>query len=313
MRMNTPERAPPVKRRADEDGMPVDEESLKARRLADDSGMSMSSTQMEKDMSEEDRKILASMLLGVDITEVYLPERIARVAMEFGLVAVSSMDLTNGWDFTRSDHRRAAWIQIEKEDPYLLVGSPPCTWFSVLQELNLHVNRNNPAWRVKYEAEKVKTIQHVIFCFSLYDRQLKRGKHFLHEHPWSARSWKLPKIGKLLEHPAVTLTQGHMCQFGMETFDDKKLGTKGPVKKPTGFMTSSQSIARELDRQCPGDHQHVPLMGGRAAGAAIYPRKLCEAVSRGILKQKAFDNIISTGNMSRSRAISFLQAVRRGL
>ena len=236
VRMNTPESAPPVKRRADEDGMPVDEESLKARRLTDDSGMGMSSTQREKAMSEEeDRKILASMLLGVDITEVYSPERIARVATELGLVAGSSMDLTNGWDFTRSDHRRAAWIQVENEDPYQLVGSPPCTWFSVLQDINLHVNRNNPAWKVKYEAEKAKAIQHVNFCCSLHNRQLKRGKHFLHEHPWSARSWKLPKIGKLLEHPAVTLTQRHMCQFGMETFDDKKLGTKGPVKKPTGF------------------------------------------------------------------------------
>ena len=117
MRMNTPERAPPVKRRADQEGMPVDEESLKARRLADDSGMGMSSTQMEKERSEEDRKILASMLLGVDITEVYSPERIARVAMGFGLVAGSSMDLTNGWDFTRSDHRRAARIQVEKGRP----------------------------------------------------------------------------------------------------------------------------------------------------------------------------------------------------
>ena len=93
-------------------------------------------------MSEEDRKIPASMLLGVDITEVYSPERIARVAMEFGLVAGSSMDLTNEWDFTRSDHRRAAWRQVEKEDPYLLVGSPLCTWFSALQEFNLHANRN---------------------------------------------------------------------------------------------------------------------------------------------------------------------------
>ena len=34
-------------------------------------------------MSEEDRKILARILLGIDITEVYSPERIAQVAIEF--------------------------------------------------------------------------------------------------------------------------------------------------------------------------------------------------------------------------------------
>ena len=44
---------------------------------------------------EEDRRMLASMLLGVEMTEAYDPERIARVAMEFGLVAGSSMDLAN--------------------------------------------------------------------------------------------------------------------------------------------------------------------------------------------------------------------------
>ena len=62
---------------------------------------------------------------------------------------------------------------------------------------------------MKYEAGKAKAIQHGNFCCSLYVRQLKKGKHFLHE-PWSARSWTLPKIGKLLEHLAVTLPRGHM-------------------------------------------------------------------------------------------------------
>ena len=166
-------------------------------------------------MSEVDRKIIASVILGVDITEVYSPERIAKVAREFGLNPGSSMDLTNGWDFSKSEHRRQAWRQIEKEDPYLLIGSPPCTWFSILMELNVHVNKNNPEWMAKYELEKARAIDHVNFCCSLYERQLRRGKHFLHEHPWSARSWKLEKIERLLSNPAVALTQGHMCQFGM--------------------------------------------------------------------------------------------------
>ena len=77
-------------------------------------------------------------------------------------------------------------------------------------------------------------------------------------------------------------------------------------------MASSRCVDREAGRQCPGYHQHVPLMGGRAAGAAIYPRKWCEGVSRGLLKQKAFDKTIRTGNKDRSRAVSFLQAVSRG-
>ena len=181
-------------------------------------------------------------------------------------------------------------------------------------ELNIHNNRNNPVWMKKYEMEKAKAIVHVEFCCSLYERQIKRGRHFLHEHPWSAKSWGLWKVDKLLKHPAVSLVQGHMCQFGMETWDDRKAGTNGPVKKPTGFMTSSQCIAAELNRTCDNSHTHIPLVGGRAAGAATYPRGLCQAISRGLLRQKVLDKsrMVRTGNMSRHETIGFLQALHRG-
>ena len=56
--------------------------------------------------------------------------------------------------------------------------------------------------------------------------------------------------------------------------------------KPTGFLMNSPCIARELARLCPRDHIHVPLVGGRAAGEAIYPEKLCMAICRGLAAQK---------------------------
>ena len=311
VRFKTPERTPAVKRfnisTPDQDMEEDKGDATKARRLnMDDEDMSSL-----QHMSEIDRKIIASVILGVDITEVYSPERIAKVAREFGLNPGSSMDLTNGWDFSMPEHRRQAWKQIEKEDPYLLIGSPPCTWFSILMELNVHVNKNNPEWMAKYEREKARAIEHVNFCCSLYERQLKKGKHFLHEHPWSARSWKLEKIEKLLSNPAVALTQGHMCQFGMETFDDKKLGTTGPVKKPTGFMTSSKCLYDELSRQCKGGHVHIPLVGGRASACQVYPPELCKAVVRGVVKQKVFDksNQVHTGKMSSVQARGFLHSM----
>ena len=46
-----------------------------------------------------DRKILASVLMNVDVTEVYSPIRVSELAAKFGLVPGSSLDLTNGWDF----------------------------------------------------------------------------------------------------------------------------------------------------------------------------------------------------------------------
>ena len=56
-------------------------------------------------LDDVDKKTLSASILGVDITEVYSPERVARVVKKFGLVSGSSMDLTNGWDFEREDHK----------------------------------------------------------------------------------------------------------------------------------------------------------------------------------------------------------------
>lgn len=59
----------------------------------------------------------------------------------------------------------------------------------------------------------------------------------------------------------------------------------GPVLKPIGFMSNSPGVARYSSRRCNDDHQHVHLMGGRAAGAAVYPPELCRAICAGIAEQ----------------------------
>ena len=70
----------------------------------------------------------------------------------------------------------------------------------------------------------------------------------------------------------------------------------GFVKKPIGFMTSSRCVDKRHD----GGHIHVPLMAGRAAAAQVYPDMLCEAICRGAVKQKKFDNsnIATTSKLS---------------
>ena len=87
-------------------------------------------------MSEVDRHILHGAILGVDLTEVYSPVRVAAVASKFRLRGGTSFDLTNGWNLSDPKQRAAAWKRIRDEDPYCIIGSPPCTMFSALQELN---------------------------------------------------------------------------------------------------------------------------------------------------------------------------------
>ena len=57
------------------------------------------------------------------------------------LVGGSCFDLrcdANGvaWDFRKSADRERARAQIRREKPFLVVGSPPCTEFSSVQNLN---------------------------------------------------------------------------------------------------------------------------------------------------------------------------------
>ena len=120
-----------------------------------------------------------------------------------------------------------------------MVGSPPCTYFSMLQELNVAVHGHKPEWMAKFDEEKRKAKIHVAFCCTLYQEQLRQGRHFLHEHPWSARSWGLPCIQQLMSHPGVELVQGHMCRFRMTTHIETKDGARGLVKKPTGFYQAA--------------------------------------------------------------------------
>ena len=167
-------RTPPT-RRADNDDMDGDtqDKRLRPRSLmlsyrtdADPNGLEDKTLH---GLNEVDTKILSAAILGVDVTEVYSPERVARVAKRFGLTTGSSMDLTNGCDFSRDDHKRQVWSKIREEAPRLLMRfPPPCSYLSVLQELNKAVHGDKLGWQEKLEIETGKAIKHVEFCCALF-------------------------------------------------------------------------------------------------------------------------------------------------
>ena len=66
--------------------------------------------------------------------------------------------------------------------------------------------------------------RHLELCVVLYREQLARGKHFLHEHPLGASSWKEGCAERLAAKTGVSTTVGHMCQYDMEV--DGELGVQ---------------------------------------------------------------------------------------
>ena len=70
------------------------------------------------------------------------------------------------------------------------------------------------------------------------------------------------------------------CGHSTQTADGHEL-----VKKRTVFMTNSQAIKHEIAVWCDGKHQHGHLVNGRTVAAATYPRRLVEALLRGIRRE----------------------------
>jgi hypothetical protein len=194
------------------------------------------------------------------VSELFSPPRVtaALKSKDHGwLRAGSSFDLVvdavsgQSWDFLQAEDRRRCWRQLQREDPWVVIGSPPCTVFSALQALN--------KGRTPIKEQQRKLIEGTIllnFATDVYRWQVKRGRYFLHEHPATATSWKLPEVHHLLSHPKVDCIVSDMCMFGMKTKDEQ--GCDGPVRKPTRWMTNVPCLAKQLNRRCQRIHgSHV--------------------------------------------------------
>ena len=117
-----------------------------------------------------------------DISKLYSPPRIALEPATHGLGGGYSFDLTvpdkDGyvWDFSQPECRKRAWAKITKSKPFLLIGSPPCTAFSNLQNLQ----RAQPGGHAKVDAWIEKAKIHIEFCCELYAYQMRQARYFFH-------------------------------------------------------------------------------------------------------------------------------------
>ena len=144
------------------------------------------------------------------------------------------------------------------------------------------------------------------FALDVYFWQLRRGRYFVHEHPATATSWKLPDVQRLSREMGVECIVNDACMFGMMAKGAD--GTVGPARKPTRWMTNAPYLARNLNRKCRGTHQaHVHLVGGRAAQAAVYPPALVEAIVRGLQIQREHDH--RAGRAESPLDLNILQAM----
>ena len=210
-----------------------------------------------KDGVREMNKALEREGISGSVLEIFSPTRVNGMAGRLGIVPGMSLDLTTvdpddgrPWDFNNPAKRAKAMDMVIGKKALLLIGSPMCKAFSRLQHMN--INRMDPK---KWDRMISEGKTHLRWCMALYQMQMDNGMYFLHEHPWSAKSWDDASVRELMDREGVETVKGDMCCFGM--FQEKN-GKHMFVKKPTGFMTNASEIARELEKTCDGDtHTYI--------------------------------------------------------
>ena len=125
------------------------------------------------------------VLSRVDVVEMYSPERVVPVAVEKGLMGGASLDLLTGWDFRNKLDRDLAWRYIKEHKPRFVIGSPMCTAYSVLQNLNRGRSEEQDK---ALKQKRTEADRHMQFMMKVYELQMAEGRYFLHEHPKDAES-----------------------------------------------------------------------------------------------------------------------------
>ena len=122
------------------------------------------------------------------------------------------------------------------------------------------------------------------FAVEIYCIQLAAGRHFLHEHPRDAVSWKERFMQNLRNHQSVREVVADQCRFGLRV--NGPSGKPTLAKKPTRFMSSAPAVLESLGVRCQGGHAHQRIQGDhrRAPASQVYPAGLCRAILRGAEK-----------------------------
>ena len=165
-----------------------------------------------EDTDEEDKHLLLALVRGVDIMEVFSLARVTRVCARYRLTLGCALDLRTGTNLATPEGRREALRALKRDDPNLVILSPPCTKFSQLTNLNLFVQGEE--WARRFEIDRAAAIEHVKFCLLIMKAQEKRGNYYLFEHPALATSWEIPEMKSFIERPGVFWTRADLCEYG---------------------------------------------------------------------------------------------------
>ena len=192
-----------------------------------------------------------------DVAEIFSPPRICPRAQYFGLIGGFSHNVTTGVDLSTCDGRAQSWNDLQAACPTLLVASPPCTWFSCMQNINRH--RYTDDVRSSRGSAALSLLSYAARCCA---EQHRNGRFFVFEHPHTATSWHMTPLLDLHALAGVAEVDFDQCATGLVA-----PGTGLPIKKRTRLLTNLPEILfRFAHLQC----------------TCVQPHQICEGSSMGI-------------------------------
>ena len=144
------------------------------------------------------------------------------------------------YDTLQAADRQRIRDRVRRDRPFLVVGSPCCRDYCLMQ-----VNLNHP--KMSPEERRRRLIEREVmlrFAVEIYAMQLAAGRHFLHEHPRGAESWQEPFLRDLMAHPAVGEAIADQCRYGLRVNGPE--GRPTLARKPTRFLSSAPAVLEQL-------------------------------------------------------------------
>ena len=169
----------------------------------------------------------------------------SEMARKYDDVEVSVFGLPD-WDFSSKKVQKEFIRLVREVQPHFIWFAPPCTIWSVMQNLNAWTA---DLWKRLHERRDEEEGIHLQFTRDVADMSEEEDIGFGFEHPHGTQSWKTKPLETMKGYYDAVCNR---CQTGL-MLEDCKTGEVKKVKKPTRIRTRSPVVyeAMNLPCECP--------------------------------------------------------------
>jgi hypothetical protein len=133
------------------------------------------------------------------VAEVFNPGRFLKDSPKHRLIPGQAFDLDLGNDLLKVGARREVRRYVQDVKPGLVVISPPCTMFSIMQNMNHKRNRKRGQAHARFVFQKLCEAKVLLrFGEEIAETVMSYGGIFVFEHPLTSKAWEEPELQRLM-------------------------------------------------------------------------------------------------------------------